>query len=69
MEMVKALTSWVPSTGPASSADLFSMAAELAKDYVGSYRGAVDRSIQATPLSKEQHAIMELTNKDKWKAH
>ena len=67
VEMVKALTSWVPSTGPASSADLFTMAAELAKDYVGSYRGVVDKSIQATPLSKEQHAIREMTNKNKWK--
>ncbi|KRB07033.1 hypothetical protein ASD86_13735 [Lysobacter sp. Root690] len=66
-ELVKAMTAFVPTSGPASVGDLISMAAEVAKDYIGSYRNAVNSQIQARALSQEQLAILGMLNPAAWK--
>lgn len=65
--MVKALTAFVPSSGPASWSDLVSIAADVASDYIGSYRNAVTTKIQSDALSQEQLAILALLNPANWK--
>ncbi|ALN86555.1 hypothetical protein LC55x_3293 [Lysobacter capsici] len=66
-ELVKAMTAFVPTSGPASVGDLISMAAEVAKDYIGSYRNAVNEKIQPRALSQEQLAILGMLNPASWK--
>lgn len=65
--IVKALTAFVPSSGPASWNDLVSIAAEVAGDYIGSYTNAVSSKIQPDALSQEQLAILALLNPNNWK--
>lgn len=67
VEAVKAVTAFVPSSGPASVGDLITMAADIAKDYVGSYRNAIRAKIQPSALSQEQSAILDFMNPANWK--
>lgn len=66
-ELVNAMTAFVPTSGPASVGDLITMAADIAKDYVGSYRNAVRAKIQPRELSQEQLAILAMLNPKSWK--
>lgn len=66
-EIVKAATSFVPSLDPASAGELISMAVEIAKDYVSSYREALSSTYKGTTLSQEQKAIFGFLNPAGWK--
>ena len=65
-EVVKAMTAFVPSTGPANVGDLITLAADIAKDYVASYSQAIRDKIQPNALSQEQRAILEFLNPAQW---
>ena len=66
-EVVKAVTSFVPSLDPAGVGDLISMVAEITKDYVSSYREALGSTYAGSTLSQEQKAILGFLNLEAWK--
>lgn len=65
-ELVKAMTAFVPSSGPASLGDLISLATDIAMDYIGSYRNAIGTKLQPRALSQEQLAVLAFLNPTNW---
>lgn len=65
-ELVKAMTAFVPSSGPASLGDLISLATDIAMDYIGSYRNAIGAKLQPRALSQEQLAVLAFLNPTNW---
>jgi len=64
-DIVRAATAFVPVTGPAGLGDLFTMAADVALDYVGGFRGAL-REFEGAKVSQEQQAVLDFLNPGGW---
>ncbi|HEY0659907.1 MAG TPA: hypothetical protein VGD21_01075 [Lysobacter sp.] len=67
VEVVKAVTAFVPTTGPANVADLISLAADVALDYAGNFQNSIRRNFGGSELSQEQRSILEFLNPATWK--